>query len=339
LPTPLYERGDQNSAFIRAFLHRVRRDFPLEWFPPLHMEVSSRSIMPHLPLPALDDPEGDRVPRDIPFVVDAHVHLFPDMLFEATWAWFDQFGWPIRYRLYSEKLIEFMLSRGVGHIVGLHYAHRPGIARQLNAYMADLCGRYPQLTGTATVFPGEKDAVGILNEAFQMGLNAVKLHAHVQGFHLDSAGMHEIYEVCSASGKPLVMHVGREPKHPYYEYPVDPYLICAAEKVEQVVKNYPELRICVPHLGADEYDAYRRMIEEYNNLWLDTTMVLADYLPTSPPRLSEMRVNRIMYGTDVPNIPYAWDREIKKLHQSGLPPESLDLVLAGNALEFFGIKS
>ena len=271
-------------------------------------------------------------------MVDAHVHLFPDMLFDAIWAWFDQFGWPVRYRLYSEKLIDFMLSRGVGHIVGLHYAHKPGIARQLNGYMAQLCNRYPQLTGTATVFPGEEDGAGILDEAFQLGLKAVKLHAHVQGFRLDSAGMREIYEVCSASGKPLVMHVGREPKHPYYEYPVDPYLICAAEKVEQVVKDYPELRISVPHLGADEYEAYRKMIEQYDNLWLDTTMMLADYLPTTAPPLSEMRVDRIMYGTDIPNIPYAWDREIKKLHQSGLPPESLDLILADNALEFFSIS-
>jgi predicted TIM-barrel fold metal-dependent hydrolase len=294
--------------------------------------------MPYLPLPALADPEGDRIPGDIPFVVDAHVHLFPDMLFDAIWAWFDQFGWPVRYRLYSEKLIDFMLSRGVGHIVGLHYAHKPGIARQLNVYMAQLCRRYPQLTGTATVFPGEEDTAGILKEAFQLGLKAVKLHAHVQGFRLDSAGMREIYEVCSASGKPLVMHIGREPKHPYYKYPVDPYLICSAEKVEQVIKDYPDLRICVPHLGADEYEAYRTMIEQYDNLWLDTTMMLADYLPTAARPLNEMRVDRIMYGTDIPNIPYAWDREVKKLCQSGLPQESLDLIVAENALEFFSIE-
>jgi hypothetical protein len=295
--------------------------------------------MPELPLPAPGDPEGDRIPASLPFVVDAHVHLFPDPLFEAIWAWFDQFGWPIRYRLSSPEIIEFLLSRGVDHIVGLHYAHKPGIARYLNGYMAELCGSYPQLTGTATIFPGEEDAAGILKEAFQLGLKAVKLHAHVQFFHLDSEGMREIYEVCSTFGKPLVMHVGREPKNPYFPYPVDPYLICVAEKVEQVVKDYPELRICVPHLGADEYDAYRRMIEQYDNLWLDTTMMLADYLPTTPPLLNEMRIDRIMYGTDIPNIPYAWDREINKLCQLDLPAQSLELVLAKNAMEFFSIWS
>ncbi|MBI4965210.1 MAG: amidohydrolase [Desulfomonile tiedjei] len=292
-----------------------------------------------LPLPVPGDPEGDRIPGDVPFVVDAHVHLFPDTLFEAIWSWFDNFAWPIRYRMKSPELIEFLLSRGVGHIVGLHYAHKPGIARKLNGYMAKLCDRYPQLTGSATVFPGEEDARGILKEAFEMGLKAVKLHAHVQFFRMDSEEMREIYEACSDSGKPLVMHVGREPKNPYFPYPVDPYSICAADKLEKVIKDYPRLRVCVPHLGMDEDDAYRRMIEQYDNLWLDTTMVLADYFPlSSPPSLGDMRADRIMYGTDVPNIPYAWDREIKKLCQMGLPTESLDLILAKNARKFFSIS-
>ena len=39
----------------------------------------------------------------------------------------------------------------------------------LNAYMADLCSRQPQITGTATVFPGEEGAADILVEAFQLG--------------------------------------------------------------------------------------------------------------------------------------------------------------------------
>ena len=34
-----------------------------------------------------------------------------------------------------------------------------------------------------------------------------------------------------------------------------------------------------PHLGADEFEEYKRMTEKNDNLWLDTTMTLADYLP------------------------------------------------------------
>ncbi len=295
--------------------------------------------MPVMPLPGINDFEGHSVPDACLKVVDAHVHLFPDAIFRAMWNWFELYAWPVRYKLTSAEIMQFLSSRGIAHVVGLHYAHKPGIAGGLNRYMADLCAEYPQLTGTATVFPGEKGAREILKQGFDLGLSGVKLHAHVQCFHMDGAPMHEIYETCCAHDKPLVMHVGREPKNPDFQYPVDPYVTCNAGKLESVLRAYPRLRVCVPHLGADEYTAYQTMLQDYDNLWLDVAMVLADYLPSdNTPRLSDLRQDRIMYGTDFPNIPYAWDRELKKLHALGLSREALDRIVKKNSLEFFSIS-
>jgi uncharacterized protein len=299
----------------------------------------SKPLVLAWPFPIEPDPEGDKVPPSLPFIVDAHVHLFPDPLFGAIWQWFEGFAWSIRYKLSAADIIDFLLSRGIGHIVALHYAHKPGIARSLNAFMADLCSLRPQVTGTATVFPAEEDARAILEEAFQLGLHGVKLHAHVQCFRMDSDAMHEICEVCVDYGKPLVMHVGREPKIPDYPYTCDPYSICRSDKLEQILVDYPGLKVCVPHLGANEFTAYKELLERYDNLWLDVSMAIADYLPNSePPRLADMRVDRIMYGTDFPHIPYAWDRELKHLCELGLPEESMELILGRNAVEFFSIS-
>jgi uncharacterized protein len=46
-----------------------------------------------------------------------------------------------------------------------------------------------------------------------------------------------------------------------------------------VLRDHPRLRLCVPHLGADEFGAYERLVTRYDNLWLDTTMAVADYFP------------------------------------------------------------
>ena len=106
-----------------------------------------------------------------------------------------------------------------------------------------------------------------------------------------------------------------------------------------MLREYSELRVCVPHLGADEFDAYARMLDEFDNLWLDTTMMLADYLPCPDiPKLTAYRPDRIMFGTDFPNLPYAWDREIKRLVKMSLPNELLDRLLYQNAVEFFRIE-
>jgi hypothetical protein len=108
--------------------------------------------------------------------------------------------------------------------------------------------------------------------------------------------------------------------------------------LEQVIKTYPGLRVCVPHLGADEFDTYHRLLDSYDNLWLDTTMTLAEYLFMDYfPKLAEMRADRIIFGTDFPNLPYAWDREIRRLVQLNLEKDTLERILGRNAMEFYNI--
>jgi uncharacterized protein len=287
-----------------------------------------------LPLPALDDEEGPRLPEGLPPVVDAHIHLFPDPVFEAVWRWFDQYGWPIRYKLHTPEVVSFLLSRGVSRVVALHYAHKPGMARFLNAYVAEVARAEPRVLGLATVLPGEEGAPEILAEAFAAGLKGVKLHCHVQCFAPDAPALHEVYAACTRAGKPLVMHAGREPTSPQHK--CDVHALCSAERVERVLKDHPTLKLCVPHLGADEFDAYERLLERHDNLWLDTTMVVAGYFPIPiPRRLLEVRPERILYGTDFPNIPYAWDRELKQLLALKLGDEVEAGILGGNALGLF----
>ena len=289
-------------------------------------------------LPSFYDEESGKVPSDLPAVIDAHVHIFPSNIFSAIRKWFDENAWHIRYRLTSSEIFDFLLSHGITHIIALQYAHKPGIAHKLNQYMAEKCRKHQnRVTGMATVFPGEKNAADILQQAFDSGLGGLKLHAHVQCFHMNSDSMNGLYECCRVNGKPIVMHVGREPKSPAYR--CDPYALCSAGRLERVLRDFPDLKICVPHLGFDETRAYREMAEKYDNLWLDTTMVATDYFPIEEKiDLARYRSDRIMYGSDFPNIPYAWDRELKELKAAHLSGDFLERLLSRNAVDFFGLE-
>jgi predicted TIM-barrel fold metal-dependent hydrolase len=44
-----------------------------------------------------------------------------------------------------------------------------------------------------------------------------------------------------------------------------------------------------------------------------------------------------MYGSDFPNIPYAWDRELKWLSGAGLSESELAGITWGNAVRFFNL--
>ncbi|MCG8567773.1 MAG: amidohydrolase family protein [Desulfobacterales bacterium] len=288
-------------------------------------------------LPVFNDVDGQSVPSCFSRVIDTHVHIFPHVIFQAVRQWFDQYGWDIRYRERSRDLIQFLLDRGVDHVVALQYAHKPGMAGFLNDYMASVCREFPgRVSGLATLFPGEDQTRNILEIAFAKGLKGVKLHAHVQCFDMVDPALDDLYATCLDHDMPLNMHVGTEPKSDQYK--CDPYEICRYDKVERVLNRFPGLKLCVPHLGVGEIPEYAELIEKYDTLYLDTAMAITNYFPL-PNRipLSHYRLDRVMYGSDYPNIPYAWDRELKFLANEGLSQEELDLISHGNAQRFFGI--
>ncbi|KAF9118765.1 hypothetical protein BGX30_004314 [Mortierella sp. GBA39] len=165
--------------------------------------------------------------------------------------------------------------------------------------------------------------------------------------------MDEVYETCIEFDKPVLIHAGKEPNSKAYK--VDAGKICDFSIVEDVLRRYPRLRICIPHLGMNQYEEFFDLLDKYPNLYLDTTMTLGAFfqplnspsLPTTTscssstcdhttrttniknnnmstaPALKPMaemlrtmllrHSDRILYGTDWPNIPYDWCRELANL--------------------------
>lgn len=290
-----------------------------------------------IPSPGVDDPEGARVPDGVT-VVDAHVHLFPAPVFDAIWRWFDQHAWPIRYRLHAEVVIEFLATRGVTRFTALHYAHRPGMARVLNHFVAELAAAHRDaVIPVATVLPGEPEADDVLREALgPLQLRGVKLHCHVQRMPADDPRIDPVYRRCAEAGVPVVIHAGREPASPAYG--VDTRALCGADQVERVLRRHPTLTLVVPHLGADEFAEYLALLTRHENLYLDTTMAIGDYFPAElPPALWPGLARRMLYGSDFPNLPYAWDRELRRVLDVVTDPVDRDALLRGNALRVFGV--
>jgi predicted TIM-barrel fold metal-dependent hydrolase len=285
-------------------------------------------------MPLVNDPEGAAIPAGLT-VVDAHVHLFPPGFFAAIWRWFDAYAWPIRYRLHAEQVVDFLQSRGIRRFCALHYAHKPGVARLLNRFVADIARAHPGVIPLATVLPGEPDAGAILDEALgPLSLRGVKIHCHVQRMGADDPRLDEVYRRCADAGRPVVIHAGREPSIPAYG--LDTHALCNAARLERVLQRHPRLTLVVPHLGLDELGEYEALLDRYQHLWLDTTMAIGDYLPaTVPPSLFPGHADRLLYGTDFPNIPYAWDRELARLLAAVPPGPSRDALLSGNALRLF----
>ena len=67
-------------------------------------------------------------------IIDFHVHLFPDRLFDAIWRYFqDRIGLNVLYRLYYRECVDYLRAQGVGTIVYSNYAHKEGLTLKESA--------------------------------------------------------------------------------------------------------------------------------------------------------------------------------------------------------------
>ena len=98
------------------------------------------------------------------------------------------------------------------------------------------------------------------------------------------------------------------------------------------------------------------MAMRYDNLWLDTTMSMNDYFAVNPWKreLLTGRPDRVMYGTDFPNVyanlsvhsqsdgmhlsPFSWDHELKVIKELELDKEIQAKIFHQNAERFYSIS-
>jgi predicted TIM-barrel fold metal-dependent hydrolase len=270
-------------------------------------------------------------------LIDAHVHLFPDRLAQAIRDWFDRHAWNIIYRQTAEEALSLLLRGGVDRAVVLPYAHKPGMAEALNAFTAALAADHPEIVPCCTVFPGEPNDEAILDAALgSQGFHGVKIHCHVMKIAPDDPKMDAVWRASARHSKPVVIHAGMEPAIPGYG--TDVRALSGAERVRRALTRHPSAIGIVPHLGAAEFSRFEALLDELPNLYLDTTMAISGYFPDAPDlNMLRRHPRRILYGTDFPNLPYEWDRELGVIRSLQLPEQDAALILGENAARLFQI--
>ena len=270
-------------------------------------------------------------------IVDAHVHLFPDRLANAIRRWFDTHAWSIEHRTSVDESVATLRDGGVDFMVALPYAHKPGMARALNDFTLEVARRHACVIPCCTVFPGEEGEEQILEEALAGPFRGVKIHSHVMKIAPDDPRLDPVWRASARHRKPVTIHCGPEPSLPGYG--VETRTVSGADRLRRALDRHPDAIAIVPHLGVDESDKFEAMLADYPGLYLDTTMAITGYFPYQPDAdIVRRNPDRILYGTDFPNLPYAWDRELKAVRALKLPAADEAKVLGGNAARLFGVR-
>jgi predicted TIM-barrel fold metal-dependent hydrolase len=90
-----------------------------------------------------------------------------------------------------------------------------------------------------------------------------------------------------------------------------------------------------------EIDEFLDLAERHPNVRLDTTMAFVDFwdqpVPDGvPARLAQLQ-DRVLFGTDFPNIPYEYAHQVEVLQRLDLGDDWMRSVLWHNGAELFGV--
>jgi predicted TIM-barrel fold metal-dependent hydrolase len=231
---------------------------------------------------------------------------------------------------------ETLATHGVERFCFFSYAHKPGIARSLNRWVAETAPRLPGAIPVGTLHAGDPDLLAVTDEAIDQGLAGFKFHLSVQRFAADDVRLMPFYERVVARERFLIVHAGTMPYR-------DPFTGLAGFRA--VMERFPALRVIVAHMGAFDTEGFLAMTDEFPHLYLDTTMTLTPLATpyvgidpaTIPTELILRHQDRIMFGSDFPLIPYAYEEERRFVTERTLPETAARKILHDNAARFLGL--
>jgi hypothetical protein len=209
------------------------------------------------------------------------------------------------------------------------------MARELNRWLADAAAGLPDGIPLGTVHAADDEPGTIVEEALgRLGLAGLKLHIQVQRFHPDDPRLDPVYERLVAHDRVLVIHVGTGPHTNAFT---------GLARFAGVLARFPALRAVVCHMGAFETRLALSLLERFPHLHLDTTMAMTPattpYTRIDPGLVRDEDLlrhrDRIVFGSDFPNLPYPYEEERGGLWARDLPLPVYQRIFYENARQLY----
>jgi predicted TIM-barrel fold metal-dependent hydrolase len=270
-----------------------------------------------------DDQLADPLP-----LIDVHIHLHPPRLYAAIRRWFaERTDWKIDHPTEPAVVAAALRAAGVERFVFCSYAHKPGMARELNAWLAQTSrdlNRYG--VPLATVHLDDPEPLEDLRAAFDDGCIGLKIHEGVQLLAVDDPRFDPLFALIAEREGFVLVHVGHVPWQDHTDG--------GPARVARVLGRHSGLRIVVAHFGVPDWAAYGAMMPRHPNLFLDTTMAFtagSPLLAGADRAFVESIADSIVFGTDYPNIPSAYGSDLVGLEALALEPLTLQKIVHANA--------
>ena len=144
----------------------------------------------------------------------------------------------------------------------------------------------------------------------------------------------DVWATIADAGVPVIIHCGSGPT---------PGIHTGPTQIRVVLDRHPNLKLIIAHLGMPEYREFLDLCEQFTGLYLDTTMAFTPFVeetmpfpPDQLPRLAGLG-DRILFGSDFPNIPYRYAESLEVLSKVAPDDDWMRKVLYHNAAKLFDL--
>lgn len=272
----------------------------------------------------------------LPGLVDLHVHFLPERMERRVWHHFRHggplmgAGWKIEYEWPVDDRVTRLRELGVTAFPALAYAHKPGMAADLNDWTLGFAERTPGCLPSATFYP-EPGVTAYVRRALDRGAKIFKVHLQVGNFDPALPELDDVWGLLAETGVPVVVHASSVPVPGGY---------VGAEPIGEVLRRHPRLRAIIAHLGMPEYDPFFALAERYERVALDTTMAFTDFSEAGMPFPARLRpalrelglAGKVVLGSDYPTIPHPYAHQLHALGRLDLGDDWVRAVCWGNGL-------
>jgi predicted TIM-barrel fold metal-dependent hydrolase len=279
-------------------------------------------------------------------IIDFHTHVFPPDVKQNRNKYIERD--PCFAILYSDpkakiatadELIASMDEAGVDISVILNIGWTTHeLCVETNDYIIDAVSRYPQrLVGFCAVQPNSpKAAAAEIERCAGAGIKGVgEMRPDIQLFDLgDELVMEPLAEVLKEHKLALLLHSSEPLGH---DYPGKGIMF--PDVLYPFITSFPELTIVCAHWGGGLpfYALMPEVKKALNNVYFDSAASPFLYTPEVYSQVIKLvGADKVLFGSDYPLLKQR--RLLDEIETLGMPEETKNLVLAGNALKLLGIK-
>ena len=273
-------------------------------------------------------------------LIDCHVHLLPPKRLAGLMKWMHSFypQHPVPRDVTLEQCLDHYDALGVDYLFNLVYPLRLGETEEVNRFNFELHRQHAWIIPFGGLHVEDEAKAAIVDRCLgEYGFLGFKFHPFIQRFDPLDPRMMDAYARLEHWRRPVFFHTGYED---FYGGSLPP------ETMEELARRFPKLPLVFAHSLFPRFDDAFRMVERYDNVWLEMTQVFGNfwdsrYVLKEYEGAKELLLEglgphseRIMFGTDHPTGAGTLEEIYQTLDRAGLPETLRERLVGGTAVKF-----